>query len=450
MSKDTYRNGHQPEETSTDPSGKNKVANAKTNAKWNSINNPVWNSINNPVRPKAKPGFGKDDAELGLSKIVCYSPEYVRTLVAITLRRPEIMQLWAAGSFHFTYWFFWTCEVTAGWRATPEQLAAAERKESTSTLCQSANPLLMVPVPAWAGNCRGLLRSDIHYAGSPARIIRVAIGLRVDELAEVEREGCRLTRRRTLGFAGNRRDGGTSTEPKKGNIHGVSVLVIPNLSKLGLVVGPNFASAYAARALQGSEPAATPPPPSTSFEPPPCEASGAFVLGGSHFLALRGLSSGGSSGAGAGGSAGGTAGGGLPPLPWVLQDAGGEDDDDDDSDGVGGGNGGGMQLLPPPQARPMCKFGASCYRKDPLHFLAFDHPAAPAADAKDDASYAVGGGGVGMPPPPRAATPPPSQQVHVPGSAPRSVSPELKGGMKTSAKRLPPPAWDEDDDDDFK
>eukprot|EP00900_Chrysochromulina_parva_P018688 jgi/Chrpa1/26820/Chrysochromulina_OHIO_Genome00011143-RA len=260
MSKGTYRDGHQPEGTSTDPSGKNKVANAKTNAKWH------------PLRAKAKPGFGKDDAERGLSKIVPYSPEYVRTLVAITLRRPEIMQLWAAGSFHFTYWFFWTCEVTAGWRATPEQLAAAESKESTNSLCRSVIPLLMVPVPAWAGNCRGLLRSDIHYAGSPARIIRVAIGLRVNEMAEVEREGCRLTRRRTLGFAGNRRDGGTPTEPKEGNIHGVSILVIPDLSKLGLVVGPQFASAYAARALLGSEPAETPPPPSTSFEPPPCEA----------------------------------------------------------------------------------------------------------------------------------------------------------------------------------
>ena len=428
--------------TVCDPRGVQKAANA--------INNPIYGPIHNAARAAARPALAKSDAEPGLAKIVRYSPEYLRTVVAIALRRPEIQLLWASGSRHFTYWFFWTCEVAAGWRATAEQLASAERRESTKTMCSSSNPVLMVSVPAWAGNCRALLHSDIHFSGSPARIIRVAIGLRVDELAEIEREGCRLTRRRTLGFAGNRKDGGTCTAPKEGNIHGVSVLVIDDLAALGIVLAQPFAPAYAARALLGSEPAVTPPPPSTFFEPPPCEASGAFVLGGSHFLALRGLSSGGSSGAGAGGSAGGTAGGGLPPLPWVLQDAGGEDDDDDDSDGVGGGNGGGMQLLPPPQARPMCKFGASCYRKNILHLLAFDHPAAPAADAKDDASYAVGGGGVGMPPPPRAATPPPSQQVHVPGSAPRSVSPELKGGMKTSAKRLPPPAWDEDDDDDFK
>jgi hypothetical protein len=371
MSKDTYRNGHQPEGTSTDPSGKNKVANAKKHA----IHNPLR------LRHKAKPGFGKDDAELGLSKIVRYSPEYVRTLVAITLRRPEIMQLWAAGSFHFTYWFFWTCEVTAGWRATPEQLAAAESKESTNSLCHSANPLLMVPVPAWAGNCRGLLRTDIHYAGSPARIIRVAIGLRVNEMAEVEREGCHLTRRRTLGFAGNRRDGGTSTEPKEGNIHGVSVLVIPDLSKLGLVVGPQFASAYAARALQGSEPAATPPPPSTSFEPPPREASGAFVLGGQHFLAARGLGSGG------GGSAGGAAAGsGLPPPPVLPGFPGAGDDGDDDDDGGpgrrGGGSGGGLPVDGGGggmQRRPICKFGTSCYRKNPEHLAMFDHPPEPAA-----------------------------------------------------------------------
>ena len=105
--------------------------------------------------------------------------------------------------------------------------ACSERRESTHTMCSSSNPLLMVSVPAWAGNCRALLSSDIHFSGSPARIIRVAIGLRVDELAEIEREGCRLTpRHRTLGFAGNRRDGGTPTAPKEGNIHGVSVLVI--------------------------------------------------------------------------------------------------------------------------------------------------------------------------------------------------------------------------------
>ena len=205
------------------------------------------NPINNARRATARPVLDADDAELGLTNIVRYSPEYLRTLVAITLRRPSIMKLWAAGSFHFTYWFFWTCEVTAGWRATPKQLAAAELKESTHALCDSSNPLLT------AGNGRGLRHSDFYFSDSPARIVRVAVGLRVHELAEVEREGCRLTRHRTLGFAGNRKDGGTNAVPKNGNIHGVSVLVIDDLGALGLVVSPSFAPAYAARALQGSE-----------------------------------------------------------------------------------------------------------------------------------------------------------------------------------------------------
>jgi hypothetical protein len=67
-------------------------------------------------------------------------------------------------------------------------------------------------VPAWGGLTRKLLHSDIHFPGSPAAILRLAIGLCVDELAEIEREACRLTRHRTLGFAGNRQDGGTAKE----------------------------------------------------------------------------------------------------------------------------------------------------------------------------------------------------------------------------------------------
>ena len=64
----------------------------------------------------------------------------------------------------------------------------------------------------------------------------------MDELAEIEREGCRLTpRHRTLGFAaGYRRDGGTPTAPKEGNIHGVSVLVIDDLAALGIVLAAPF------------------------------------------------------------------------------------------------------------------------------------------------------------------------------------------------------------------
>ena len=115
--------------TVCDPRGVQKAANA--------INNPINNPINNAARAAARPALSKSDAELGLAKIVRYSPEYLRTVVAIALRRPEIQLLWASGSRHFTYWFFWTCEVAAGWRATAEQLASAERRESTHTMCSS-------------------------------------------------------------------------------------------------------------------------------------------------------------------------------------------------------------------------------------------------------------------------------------------------------------------------
>ena len=388
--------------TVCDPRGVQKAANA--------ISNPINNPINNAARAAARPALSKSDAELYLAKIVRYTPEYLRTLVAIALRRPEIQLLWASGSRHFTYWFFWTCEVAAGLRATEEQLASAERRESTNTMRQSSNPLLMVTVPAWAGNCRALLSSDIHFSGSPARIIRVAIGLRVDELAEIEREGCRLTRRRTLGFAGNRKDGGTSTAPKEGNIHGVSVLVIDDLAALGIVLAQPFAPAYAARALLGSEPAVTPPPPSTFFEPPPCEASGAFVLGGSHFLALRGLSSGGGSSADA--------------LLVDNDDERDDDERDDDDDGDGGGG------MPPPPERRICRFGAGCYQTNAWHMANFDHPAALATTASSRAATPV--------PPPRGMGPAPRSPTPVGG---KSRVPPAKKPKKSI------PVSDEDSDD---
>lgn len=75
---------------SCDPEGKKKAANAKSN--------PINNPINNSRRAAARPALAKSDAELGLAKIVRHSPEYLRTVVAIALRRPDIKLLWAAGS----------------------------------------------------------------------------------------------------------------------------------------------------------------------------------------------------------------------------------------------------------------------------------------------------------------------------------------------------------------
>ena len=400
--------------TVCDPRGVQKAANA--------INNPIYGPIHNAARAAARPALAKSDAEPGLAKIVRYSPEYLRTVVAIALRRPEIQLLWASGSRHFTYWFFWTCEVAAGCRATAEQLASAERRESTNQMCRSPNPPLMVSVPAWAGNCRALLHSDIHFSGSPARIIRVAIGLRVDELAEIEREGCRLTRHRTLGFAGNRKDGGTRTAPKEGNIHGVSVLVIDDLAALGIVLAQPFAPAYAARAGVGSEAIVMPPLPPASFVPPPCEASGAFVLGGRHFLADRGLGS--------------SVGGGSADALLDDDDERDDDERDDDDDGDGGddddddGDGGGGGGMPPPPERRICRFGAGCYQTNAWHMANFDHPAALATTASS-----------------RAATPPPPPRGM--GPAPRSPTP-VGGKSRVPPAKKPKksiPVSDEDSDD---
>eukprot|EP00900_Chrysochromulina_parva_P017041 jgi/Chrpa1/25338/Chrysochromulina_OHIO_Genome00027963-RA len=313
-----------------DPEGKRK--------KYNDKFNPIHNPVNNPKRHLVEQAARRADTRAStaalpnLSNILRYSDEYLRACVAMAFRRPEVMEIWAAGSFYFTYIFFWTCE--CGRRATTKQLKSAERKESTNAMLRTDNPLLVVPMPAWGGLPRKLVHSDIHFQGSPAVILRLAIGLCVDELAEVEREACCLTRLCTLGFAGNRRDGGTSTRPKEGSIHGVSVLVIRNLAELGLVLAPPFAPAYAARARLGSEATVMPPLPPASFVPPPCEASGAYVLGGPHFLADRGLGSSVGGGSAGGSAGGGAAGSGLPPLP-VLPGAGaggGDDDDDDDDD----------------------------------------------------------------------------------------------------------------------
>ena len=402
-----------------DPDGLMKASNAK--------NNPRNNAKHAPLRvAKLRADKRASTAVLpDLSSIVRYADEYLHACVAMAFRRPEVVEIWAAGSFHFTYVFFWTCDEAAGRRASTMQLTSAERKESTNMLRHSKNPLLVVSVPAWGGVPRQLLHSDIHFPGSPAVILRLAIGVCVDEIAEIEREACRLTRHRTLGFAGNRQNGGTPTAPKEGRIHGVSVLVIPNLAKLGLSLAPPFAPAYAARAGVGSEAIVMPPLPPASFVPPPCEASGAFVLGGQHFLADRGLGS--SVGSGSADAL-------LQMLPGdddVDDDDDERDDDDDyddyddDGDGGGGGGSGGSGSMP---RRPMCKFGASCYRKNPWHFANFDHPVAPDATASA-----------------RAATPVPRDM----GPAPRSPTP-VGGKARVPPAKKPKKSItvsDEDSDD---
>ena len=70
-----------------------------------------------------------------------YSPDALQYLVAMFMRRDVVAPLWASGSAALTYWFFWTCETAEGWRASPEQVNDAERKESSSWL-RTKKPLL--------------------------------------------------------------------------------------------------------------------------------------------------------------------------------------------------------------------------------------------------------------------------------------------------------------------
>jgi hypothetical protein len=137
---------------------------------------------------------------------------------------------------------------------------------------------------------RKVVQGDIFFAGTPVRILRVAIGVVKEDEQEMECEGCRLTQR-TLGYTGNQKNGGAGTRRKHGNIHGLSVFVVPDFAALGLVLSEPFRAAYAKTSSRygGSEGVALPDAPPASFVPPPCEASGAFVLGGPLFLTARGL-----------------------------------------------------------------------------------------------------------------------------------------------------------------
>ena len=120
-----------------DPDGLMKAINAK--------NNPRNNAKHDALRTaKLRADKRASTAALpDLSNIVRYPDEYLRACVAMAFRRPEVVEIWAAGSFHFTYVFFWTCDEAAGRRASTMQLTSAERTESTNALRHSKNPLLV-------------------------------------------------------------------------------------------------------------------------------------------------------------------------------------------------------------------------------------------------------------------------------------------------------------------
>jgi hypothetical protein len=250
----------------------------------NPINSPIYNPINNARKIAAKREVSRLASQLfpSLQGVWRYTDVVLHYLVAMFMRRSDVAPLWLLGSKSTTYWFFWTCESEKGWRATPEELDSAESKESMSWLITRDNAMLRGD-----SGMRKVDHEDLFFEGTPVRILRVAIGVVKEDVAEMECEGCRQTVR-TLGYAGNQKIGGTPTRRKKGNIHGLSLLVIPNFAKLGLVLGEQFRADFAAR-VDGSEGIALPAEPPASFVPPPTEESDAFVLGGFRFLAARGL-----------------------------------------------------------------------------------------------------------------------------------------------------------------
>ena len=224
-------------------------------------------------------------------------------LAAAFLRRGDVAQLFARGAEDLTYVFFWTCHVPKGWAASLEDIAAAERKESTHWVRTPKKPLLLVHDRV--RGTRNIVESDIHFQGSPAYILRIACGPILGDAACVEKEATIATQR-TRGFAGNKKNGGTPAKLKKGAIHGASVLVIPNFRALGLELMESARTQYDAEHTRygGCKGIALPDAPPASFVLPPRDASGGFVLGGEPFLAARGMGGAGGGAGGAGAAAG--------------------------------------------------------------------------------------------------------------------------------------------------
>jgi hypothetical protein len=117
----------------------------------------------------------------------------------------------------------------------------AERQESTNWLRARDNPLLLARK---GDGVHKVVTGDIFFEGTPVRIMCVAIGVVIEDVQETESEGCRLTQR-TIGFAGNRKIGGTSTRRKNDKIHGVNVFVIDDFAALGLVLSEQWRAATA-------------------------------------------------------------------------------------------------------------------------------------------------------------------------------------------------------------
>ena len=259
--------------------------NAKSNPINNPINNPIFNPKHNAITSerKRKDSLAASHLFPSLKGVVRCTNTQLHYIVDLFMRRVAAQALWATSS---TYWFLWTVKSKDGWAASDEELKLAEQKEATNALTRSPNPLFGKQS---AGGAVGKVKvGDFFFKGSPASIMRVAVSAVLEDAIEVESEGCRQTQR-TIGLALNRKIGGAPTQRMAGNLHGVSVLHIPNLAAMGLVLGEQWRADYEARCLDGSEGVALPDEPPASFERPPRDKSGAYVLGGPRVLKARGL-----------------------------------------------------------------------------------------------------------------------------------------------------------------
>ena len=262
---------------------------AKETVQYNAKSNPIFNPINSAKHNaitserKRKDSLAASLLFPSLEGVVRYTDTQLHYIVDLFMRRVAAQALWATSS---TYWFLWTVKSKDGWAASDEELKLAEQKEATNALTGSPNPLFGKQS---AGGAVGKVKvGDFFFKGSPASLMRVAVSAVVEDAMEVESEGCRQTQR-TIGLALNRKIGGAPTQRMAGNLHGVSVLHIPNLAAMVLVLGKQWRADYEARRLLGSEGVALPDEPPASFERPPRDKSGAYVLGGPRVLKARGL-----------------------------------------------------------------------------------------------------------------------------------------------------------------
>jgi hypothetical protein len=110
-----------------------------------------------------------------------------------------------------------------GLSASDDSLNEAEKKESTNTLSRSKNPTLYY-IDEISGELRTIFPS-IHYDGSDAYIIRLAVSGRLADITEMEKYMHTVISADPVGFRLNIRNGGSSAKQKLGGIYVLSMLV---------------------------------------------------------------------------------------------------------------------------------------------------------------------------------------------------------------------------------